>query len=108
MYVSCVVLHKKGKGGRFFVHKELEETPKSLRQRLTNEVWRSIELSFVLSGLLPKNAELVVDLDLNKNPKHKSADYVHELVGMVTGQGFKCRIKPDAWAAMSVADRYSK
>ena len=39
--------------------KEKERYANSLRERLMNEVWRSLETSFELSKLLPKNAELV-------------------------------------------------
>lgn len=108
MYVTCIVLYKEGKGGRIFLQKELVRVPNSLRERLSSEVWRTLELCFELKEILPKNVEIVIDLDLNKNPKYKSGQYVQELVGMVTAQNFKCRTKPDSWAAMCVADRYSK
>ena len=123
-YVTCIVLHKEGRGGRIFINKEWGILPPKppkvkgkrqqsaqlafLRKRLTNEVWRSVQTSFNLQALLPANTEIIVDVDLNQSAKYKSGEYVQELVGMVTGQGFKCRAKPNAWAAMSVADRYSK
>lgn len=107
-YVTCIVLYKKGRGGRIFLHSEWQRTAESLRERLTKEVWMSLETCFHLQEVLPLNAEIVVDLDLNKNPDHKSSDYAQALAGMVTSQGFKCRLKPHSWAAMSVADRYSK
>lgn len=108
MYVTTIVLHKKGKGGRFFLQQELVRTPNSLRERLSAEVYRTLQLCFELRDILPRNVEITVDVDLNKNPKYKSGKYVNELVGMVTAQDFKCRTKPDSWAAMCVADRFSK
>jgi hypothetical protein len=33
-----------------------------------------------------------------------SSKYVQELVGLVVGQGFAVRIKPDAWCAAHAAD----
>jgi len=107
-YSTCIVLYKQGKGGRIFISKSMEPMVDSLRQRLMNEVWMSLETCFEFKELLPSNTEIVVDLDINKSRKHKSGNYCEELVGMVVGQGFKCRVKPDAWAAQSAADRFSK
>jgi predicted RNase H-related nuclease YkuK (DUF458 family) len=30
------------------------------------------------------------------------------LRGYVTGAGFECRVKPNAWASQTVADKHSK
>lgn len=119
LYVTCIVLYKKSKGGKIFMHKEWESVPPKakkgtpealqfLRQRLSNEVYRSVQTSLDLQNLLPSNAEIVIDVDLNKNPKYRSSNYLQELVGMVTGQGFRCRAKPNAWASTNVANRFSK
>ena len=108
VYVTCIVLYCKGKGGRVFMARENKRYANSLRERLMNETWRSLEVAFVLSELLPDNVELVIHVDVNKNKKYKSSKHYQELVGMVTGQGFECRIKPHAWAAQAVADKFSK
>jgi len=108
VYTTCIILYKKGKGGKIFLSKEKDRRPSSLREKLTMEVWRSIETAFKVYPLLPKNAELVIHIDVNKNKKFKSNAYLQELVGMVVGQGFKVVAKPSAWAAQSVADKFSK
>ena len=108
LYATCIVLYRKGKGGTMYISKNFEPHISSLRQRLTKEVWKSLDTSFNLLKFLPKNTEIVVHIDSNKSRKHKSGNYTEELVGMVVGQGFKYKIKPDAWAAQSVADRFSK
>jgi len=109
-YATVIVVHSKSKGGRIFVTREVEENKSkiSLRQRLANEVWRSMEVVFKLQPLLPLNAELIVHVDCNPSPAFKSGEYLQELVGTVTSQGYKCFVKPDAWAAQSVADKHSK
>ena len=108
VYVTCVVLYRKGKGGKIFMAREQEKFCPSLRERLMNEVWRSLSISFDLKKILPSNVEIVVHVDVNPKKKFKSSDYCQELVNMVTGQGFKCRVKPDAFAAQNVADKFSK
>lgn len=107
IYATCIVLYRKGKGGKILLSKEKTSLPDSLRQRLSMEVWRSLETSMELTKLIP-DAEITVHVDVNKSQKFKSGDYCQELVSMVVGQGFKCVVKPDAFAAQSVADRFSK
>jgi uncharacterized protein len=108
LYATVVVLHKKGKGGRIFLKKEEGEILKSLRERLLRETWSTLEVAFELSKIIPSNCELILHIDVNKSKRFKSGNYVEELVGMVTGNGFQCRVKPDAWAAQTIADRFSK
>jgi len=108
IYATCIVLYKKGKGGRVFVAKEARPYANSLKERLMNEVWKSLEVSWELSQILPKDVELTVHVDVNKSFKYKSGNYHQELVSLVTGQGFQCRIKPYAWAAQSIANHFTK
>lgn len=107
MYATCIILYRKGKGGKILLCKEKKSMPNSLRERLAIEVWKSLETSMELTKHIP-NHEIVVHVDVNKSPKYKSGDFCQELVSMVVGQGFKCVVKPDAFAAQSVADRFSK
>ena len=107
VYATCIVLYKKGKGGRVLVARDYMPYASSLRERLTNEVWRSLTVSFELSRIIP-NTEIVIHIDSNSSKKFKSGQYTSDLVSLVTGQGFKCRIKPDSWAACHVADFFTK
>lgn len=107
-YATCIVLHKVGKGGRILVKKVWDDMVRSLRERLMKETWKSIEVAFELSSHLPEDMDITVHLDINPDKKYKSAKHLEDLVGMVVGQGFKCKFKPDAWAAQSVADYFTK
>jgi predicted RNase H-related nuclease YkuK (DUF458 family) len=82
--------------------------PMRLKERLMKEAWTSLTVAFDLSPILPKNAETIIHIDVNRSLKHKSGPYYAELASMISGQGFKVMVKPDAWAAQSVADRFSK
>ena len=86
LYATCIVLYKKGKGGRMFVWKQWDRIVE-LRQRLMNETWHSLQVAFALKEILPSNVDIVVHLDVNSSQKEKSGEYHQELVGMVTGQG---------------------
>lgn len=108
VYATCIVLYKKGKGGRVLVAKDHMPFVATLRERLTNEVWRSLTVTFELAKYLPKNVEIIVHVDVNRSKKYKSGNYHQELVNLVTGQGYKCRTKPYAWAAQCIADHFTK
>jgi uncharacterized protein len=108
IYVTCIVLYKKGKGGRIFLAKDKEKYANSLKDRLQKEVWRSLEVAFELKKILPSNVDITVHVDVNKDKKYKSADFGQEFISTVVSQGFKCQIKPDAWAAQTVANKSTK
>lgn len=100
-YVTVVVIHTPGKGGRAAYCREVVPRVTSLRQRLLQEVYKSTEVGLSL-GDVP--GTVTVHVDANPDEKHMSSKYIQELVGLVVGQGFKHRVKPDAWAASHCAD----
>lgn len=103
-FVTVLVILEPGKGGRVAYQRQLSPRIQSLRERLLKEVWFSVTLALEINDVLPASAGLTVHIDANPVPSHRSSQYVHELVGMVVGQGFKAAIKPEAWAATHTAD----
>ena len=81
---------------------------KSLRERLLKEVWMSVQLALEVSPYLAEESKMEVHVDANPNTKFKSSAYVKELTSLVVSQGFACTLKPDAFAAMHVADHVVK
>jgi uncharacterized protein len=108
-FVSAIVLHRLGKGGRYFWTRHREPTMPSLRQRIWREAWLSFELAQTLMGrltaisLLQFNLEIHVDIGENGRTK----EMIDEVVGMIIGNGMRVRIKPHAYAATSVADKHT-
>ncbi len=108
-FVRAIVVHKRGKGGRYFWSRQREPKFPSLRHR----IWREALLSFDLaqrllralssSTLLQFNLEIHVDIGKNGSTR----ELINEVVGMIVGSGFDVKIKPDAVAATSVADKYT-
>jgi uncharacterized protein len=101
-FVTVVVILTPSKGGRVAYSREVVPRIASLRERLLQETWRSVDLGMQLTGIVP--GDLTVHIDANSVETHRSNQYVHELVGLVVGQGFNALIKPDAWAASHAAD----
>ena len=97
-------------GGRFFILRE--NRPKgnlsTLIQRITAEVETSVNLGIKIQKIAPRVAiELHLDIS-SSDKKERTSRFSDMLVGYARGAGFACRIKPDSWAAASVADKYSK
>lgn len=101
-FVTVVVILTPHKGGRVAYRRAAVPRIASLRERLLKEVWRSVELGLQFSPVA--RGELTVHIDANPVVRHRSSAYMQELVGLVVGQGFRARVKPDAWAATHCAD----
>jgi len=98
--------------GRYFFFKEKvsKKYHNQLVTRITEEVRRSVELAeFFMTeyNLDPNNMELHLDV----SPFHANngtSKFSDMLKGLVQGSGFACKLKPNAWASQSIADRHSK
>lgn len=114
--IAVVILRKKA-GGKFFLKKI--KYPKrrfyNLRQRILEEVYLSCELALVLKETLEKEIKKrklktgyqfqYIHADVGENGVTK--DMIREVIGLIKGNGFKAKIKPEAFAASVVADRFS-
>ena len=104
IFTTVLVAYKFGKGGIIIIHKENTRLMDSLRQRLLTEAMMSLEVGWFLNTKIPPENLIAIHLDVNASLKFKSGKYKDELVGLVAAQGFNAIVKPDAWAATSVAD----
>jgi predicted RNase H-related nuclease YkuK (DUF458 family) len=108
-FVTALIVHRRGKGGRFFYTRSHDSYARSLRQRIFYEASLSLSLAFRLTEKLSESGQelnMEIHLDVGSNGATKSL--VKEVVGMVNGSGYLCKIKPDSYGASSVADRYTK
>jgi predicted RNase H-related nuclease YkuK (DUF458 family) len=111
-FATAICLLTKNFGGRYFFYKELVPIIqyKNLPTRITEEVRRSIEIAeyFVTTYKMPaKSFELHLDVSPSSTT-NETARFSEMLKGYVQGYGLACKLKPDAWASQSVADRHSK
>lgn len=107
-FVTVIVVLDPGRGGRAFYTSERVPRIKSLRERLLKEVWMSVSTALEVNEFIGDASKLQVHVDVNPDTEFKSSQYIQELVGMVVSQGFVALTKPDAWAAMHVADHVVK
>lgn len=108
-FVTALIVHREGKGGRYFYTRRWEEHAHSLRQRIFYEASLSLNVAALLTEkLVESGLELNMEIHLDVGNNGATKSLVKEVVGMVNGSGYLCRIKPDSYGASSVADRYTK
>ena len=110
-FVTAICLHgqvDKFYATYFFNRQKLErDTYKVLRVRIMKEVQYSIDISLGLMEKYPL-ADIEVHVDIGKTQRSATRHFVDAINGWVKGVGFKCKIKPESWAACSIADSHTK
>lgn len=134
-FVCVVAVHRVGKGGRYFWLKVWDERNMDLRSRIYQEATVSLALAGALlekelelhkmkldisqsltdifkvlekdsDGLNKEiifNNELEIHVDIGS--KGPTREMIKEIVGMIKGSGFFVKIKPEAYAAATIADK---
>ena len=107
-FVTAVIVHRVGNGGRYFWRRMEQPKSPSLRHRIIQEVMYSLEIAQqTLVVLKDSNAPIFdfeVHVDVGENGETKSM--INEVVGMVRAYNFEARTKPESYAASKVADRH--
>lgn len=107
-YVTVIILHYgTSKGAKIFDMHRTERYYNSIRNRLMTEVGDVISAGMSIADHIG-NRGFEIHLDINTDEKYKSSMIVKEATGYVMGTlGIKPKLKPDAYAASSVADRFA-
>ncbi len=110
LFVTAVIIHKVGCGGRYFYKKAHRKKMENLRQRIFYEATMSVEFASVIMEKLNENGlqKLPVEIHLDVGMNGDTRDIIKEVVGIVTGSGYAAVTKPDSFGASKVADRHSK
>mgnify|MGYP003110465892 CR=1 FL=1 len=106
---SIVLLGAKNQhGGLYFYTREKYNEPTRLYNRILREVEKTINLAIRITEVCP-DVNLEVHLDISPEEKNeKTSQFARSLMGYAAGSGFKCKMKPEAFAASVVADRHTK
>jgi predicted RNase H-related nuclease YkuK (DUF458 family) len=109
-FVTAVIIHRVGRGGRYFYKKRVDRKMPSIKERMLHEALLSMEMAHQLKTVLSQNgyAKLPVTIHLDVGENGVTREVIREVVGMVTGSGYEAVVKPDAYGATKVADRHSK
>lgn len=111
-FASTICLHGTSMGGRYFFFKEFEKSKHFLQlvTRITEETRRSVEIAEMLMSkcsIDPENIELHLDVSPFQ-AKNGTSKFSEMLKGYVVGFGLECKLKPNAWAGQTVADKHTK
>lgn len=107
-FVTAVVVHRVGNGGRYFFRRMPKEKTHSLRDRIIKEVLISLEvakgtLSELKKHELPK-FDFEIHIDVGENGPTKQL--ISDVVSLVRANNFEAKTKPESYAATNVADRH--
>ena len=114
VFVVAVIIHRIGKGARYFYQKQKHGNIHSLRQKIFYEASLSLQTAGNLAASLAANGlderfnNLDVEIHLDVGREGSTRELIREVIGMVTGSGFAPKIKPDSYGASKVADKYTK
>ena len=109
--VGAIIVHRQGKGGRYFYQRQKIAKPHTIREKIYTETLFSLEIAGKLLPLLNKTLnghksyELEIHIDVGRSGETRNM--IHEVVGMVTGNGFKAKTKPESYGASKVADKHT-
>jgi predicted RNase H-related nuclease YkuK (DUF458 family) len=113
--VSCIIMQCEGHGGIYFYHVERIKRIQDVRQKLNYETQLSLEYADALLDLMAKqdeelfsNIAFSIHIDAGRSDNGKTKELIPSLVGWIHSCGYECEVKPDSFAASSVANRISK
>jgi uncharacterized protein len=110
IFVTAICLHGRSgeRGGRYYFTRLSEPIKhRTLKLRMLSEVGHTIEIANKIIEL-NSSANIEIHIDIGSTARSKTRAYVDMLSGWATGSGFSFKIKPDAWASNSVADKHTR
>lgn len=110
--VTAVLVHRKGFGGKYFWKRKNITDIHSLREKIYAETLESLNFALLYVPLLRKelNGESPIynlEIHIDVGEHGDTRDMIKEVVGMVTGNGFVAKTKPQAYGATYVADKHT-
>ena len=105
-FATVIVFVRKGNGAFMFISKEELVQKMNIKERMMQEVNRSIEVAYQINPVLDSfNISVEVHVDINTNEEFKSNTALKEAAGYVTGMGFQFKAKPQAFASSCCANK---
>lgn len=109
LFVTALIVHRVGKGARFYYRKLKNKPIKDLSTKIYKETELSLNLIDSLNNKgianLLTNWPLEIHIDIGQQGETRKL--IQEVVGWVASIGYVVKIKPNSYAASSVADRFT-
>lgn len=109
LFVTALIIHRIGKGARFFFRKVRNKPMMDLRHRIYKETALSLELIDQLKdkGITELLVDWPIEIHIDIGQQGETKKLIQEVVGWVTSVGYVVKIKPNSFGASSVADRFT-
>ncbi|MCR4328062.1 MAG: ribonuclease H-like YkuK family protein [Patescibacteria group bacterium] len=107
-FVTAIVVHRIGNGGRYFWKRVEHASIHTLRNRIIKEALMSLDIAKeVLMELKAASApEFGFEIHVDVGEHGPTKVMIQEVVGMVRAHNFEAKTKPESYAASNVADRH--
>lgn len=107
-FVTAIVVHRVGNGGRYFWRRFELGKFHTLRDRMIKEVLISLEVAEKALKELKKYSLPTFDFEIHADVGEKGPTraVIQEVVAMIRANNFQAKIKPFSYAASNVADRH--
>lgn len=109
-FVTAIVVHRLGAGGRYFWKKEKQKRKYVLREKIYAETTMSLALAEEIVPLLRHAmpaSKYDLEIHIDVGPIGPTREMIKEVVGMVRGNGYTAKTKPESYGASTVADRHT-
>lgn len=111
-FVTAIVAHRIGNGGRYFWAKIHKSKMKTLRERMYQEAMFSITLAQEFRDRLRNRLKIIsideiMEIHVDVGYKGETKEMIKEIVGMVKGTGFVVKTKPNSFGASTIADKHT-
>ncbi len=107
-FVTAIVVHRIGNGGRYFYRRFELGKFYTLRDRMIKEALISLEIAQSILTELKKSPLPDFDFEIHADigERGPTRDVIQEIVGMIRAYNFEVKIKPFSYAASNVADKH--
>jgi predicted RNase H-related nuclease YkuK (DUF458 family) len=107
-FVTAIVVHRIGNGGRYFYRRFELGKFYTLRDRMIKEALVSLEIAHSILTELKKfplpDFDFEIHADIGERGPTRAV--IQEIVGMIRANNFEVKIKPYSYAATNVADKH--
>lgn len=115
--VVVIAMRCIGHGGIYFYEVMHVNKIQNVKQKLNFETSLSLDMANSIMNILENNqkyeelylnSNFAIHVDAGHSQEGKTKEVIPEIVGWIKSCGFECVVKPDSYAASSIADRISK
>lgn len=108
-FVSAIIIHRIGKGARYFWRRSREENVYTLREKIYREAYLSFELAQAIMRELQHRTMLDFNLEIHVDvgERGRTRELIDEVVGYIRASGLAVKTKPDSYGASTVADKHA-